>query len=350
MIKQRLHHFDVIKGIAILLVVMGHVMIMGIHQIDRAFLFKLISRIHMPLFFFISGYFCYKTTTDGKIIIPNIISKAKQLLIPFFCVSTLWIYYFPHSGIESPLNSTWSGLYSDVWKNGYWFTFTLFELICIYSSIITILNKLKNSLIQVVVLIMLCVSVYFISLYIDSEINSILSLSLVVQYMPIFFVGIIAKKYNKTFNSLLTNNISITTALILGSILMYYTCYYWEFPIDSLFTLEFATILVQISVVLVFLSVIKPLCESEFSKENPPKYLKILEYFGKESLAIYLLHYFFLFPMTAFRQPLIDMGLGFTPLLIISMVTAIVIIAIVLCVKSILCRSKLLSILLLGKN
>lgn len=328
---------------------MGHVMIMGIHQIDRAFLFKLISRIHMPLFFFISGYFCYKTTTDGKIIIPNIISKAKQLLIPFFCLSTLWIYYFPHSGIESPLNSTWSGLYSDVWKNGYWFTLTLFELFCIYCAIIPILNQLKNSISQVFILVILCVSVHFISHYINPEINSILSLSLVVQYMPIFFVGIIAKRFNMIFNSLLTNNFAITTALTLGSVLMYYTCYYWDYPTLPLCLAEYATILVQISVVLIFFSVIKPLCESEFSNENPSKYLKILEYFGKESLAIYLLHYFFLFPMTAFRQPLIDMGLGFTPLLIISLFTAILIIAIVLCVKSILCRSKVLSMLLLGK-
>lgn len=350
MTKQRLHYFDVIKGIAILLVVMGHVMIMGIHQIDRAFLFKLISRIHMPLFFFISGYFCYKTAENGKIIIPNIISKAKQLLIPFFCVSTLWIYYFPHSGIESPLNSTWSGLYCDVWKNGYWFTFTLFELLCIYCVIVPIFNRLKNTIMQIITLIIFCALFYYLSHNINPKISSILSISLMVQYMPIFFIGIIAKKHQVMFNSLLNSNIVITTALILGSVLMYYTCYYWEYPTLPLCLVEYATILVQISVVIVFFSVIKPLCESEFCKEKPSKLLKSFEHFGKESLAIYLLHYFFLFPMTVFRQPLIDMGLGFTPMLIISMVTAITIIAIVLCVKSILCHSKALSLLFLGKN
>ena len=43
--KQRLQHFDVIKGIAILLVVMGHVLIMGIHGLDKAFIFKFIEKL-----------------------------------------------------------------------------------------------------------------------------------------------------------------------------------------------------------------------------------------------------------------------------------------------------------------
>ena len=68
--KQRLQHFDVIKGIAILLVVMGHVLIMGIHGLDKAFIFKFIEKLHMPLFFFISGYFTFKMT-DNKVVLPN---------------------------------------------------------------------------------------------------------------------------------------------------------------------------------------------------------------------------------------------------------------------------------------
>ncbi|MGM9851956.1 MAG: acyltransferase family protein [Muribaculaceae bacterium] len=53
---RRLHHFDMLKGIAIAMVVMGHVLTMCIRDIDSAVAFKIISKTHMPVFFFISGY------------------------------------------------------------------------------------------------------------------------------------------------------------------------------------------------------------------------------------------------------------------------------------------------------
>ena len=62
MAKTRLHYFDVLKGLAIFMVVIGHVLTMCIRDIDSAVLFKLVEKIHMPLFFFISGYFTYKVT------------------------------------------------------------------------------------------------------------------------------------------------------------------------------------------------------------------------------------------------------------------------------------------------
>lgn len=349
MTNQRLHHFDVIKGIAILIVVMGHVMIFGIHKIDSAFIFKLTEKLHMPLFFFISGYFTYKLV-DGKIILPNIISRFKQLIIPFFCVSTLWIYYFPHSGIESPLNSTWHGLYTDYWKNGYWFTLCLFEMILLYSALVPLFNRVKSTLSQILLVIVVYVAIGLCTRIGNPYVNAYLGMPLLFQFLPIFFVGVLAKKYSSKFNALLTNNIAITTSILLGGFLLYYVCYYWEFPPLPHFVIEIVTSIVHIAVVLIVFSVVKPWCEQEFIKENPSRVIQILQYIGKESLAIYLLHYFFLFPMTALRQSMIDMGLQFVPFFIVSLVVSSVIIAISLGVKSIIEKSKLLSLLLLGKG
>ena len=41
---------DLLKGIAIFMVVMGHVLTMCIRGIDSAALFKIIGEVHMPLF------------------------------------------------------------------------------------------------------------------------------------------------------------------------------------------------------------------------------------------------------------------------------------------------------------
>ena len=291
--KQRLHHFDVIKGIAIILVVMGHVMYFGIHNIDKAFILKFLDKLHMPLFFFISGYFSYKIS-NNKIIFPNIYSRFKQLIIPFLCVSTLWIYYFPHSGIKSPLNASWEGLYSDVWKNGYWFTLTLFELILIYCTIVPLFNRIRNVAFQIAIVAVLYAIIGVFTTIGGASINASIGLPLIYQFLPIFFTGIFARKCTDKFNAVVTNNIAITTSILLGGFLLYYACYFWEFPQIPYSIVEFATSLAHIAMVIVAFSVIKPWSEKEFTTESPSKIIKLLQYIGKESLAIYLLHYFWL--------------------------------------------------------
>ncbi|MDE6109114.1 MAG: acyltransferase family protein, partial [Muribaculaceae bacterium] len=110
--KPRLHYFDMLKGIAIFMVVMGHVLTMCVREIDRATLFKFIGAVHMPLFFFISGWMTYRSDGRGA----ALGKRAAQLLVPMLFMSTLWIWYFPHSGLQSPLYSTFKGLWLETWK------------------------------------------------------------------------------------------------------------------------------------------------------------------------------------------------------------------------------------------
>ena len=70
--RHRIEHFDLLKGIAIFLVVMGHVITMCIRGLDAAFIFKLIEQVHMPIFFFISGYFTYKASAERTFITPGL--------------------------------------------------------------------------------------------------------------------------------------------------------------------------------------------------------------------------------------------------------------------------------------
>ena len=352
MTKQRLHHFDVIKGIAILLVVMGHVMILGIHDIDKAFIFKLLDKIHMPLFFFISGYFSYKFV-EGKMVGPNIFARFKQLIIPFFCVSTLWMYYFPHSGIESPFNATWIGLYTDPYKLGYWFTLCLFEILLIYCGVTFINNFIRKTWVQIIVLISIYILVATMSIYGNYYFVNIFGIEFIREFLPIFFIGVFASKYKGKFNTITQNQYAITASIIIGSLLIYFNCYFWEFnlgPRLELISRMISEIFLHISVVIILFTIIKPWSESEFAKESPSKIIKILQFFGKESLSIYLLHYFFIFPISSLRQPMIDMGLGFVPLMIVSLTISLVIIGVALGASSIISKSKLLSMLLLGKN
>ena len=73
--STRLHHFDIIKGIAILLVVMGHVILFGMDNMDKCLPFCIIASIHMPLSFFTSGWFSAKIDDRGKCVCPNILQR-----------------------------------------------------------------------------------------------------------------------------------------------------------------------------------------------------------------------------------------------------------------------------------
>ena len=81
---KRIKYIDIAKGIGILLVVMGHNDLMAIFP----FIKKLIFSFHMPLFFFLSGYFI-NTLTPFKVFFKK---RFNGLLKPFFF--TIFMIYF----------------------------------------------------------------------------------------------------------------------------------------------------------------------------------------------------------------------------------------------------------------
>lgn len=73
--NNRLVQWDMLKGIAIFLVVWGH-----LNQID--YIMNIIAVVHMPLFFVASGYFAVYTFSRNSI--ANVLKKKiKTLLVPF---------------------------------------------------------------------------------------------------------------------------------------------------------------------------------------------------------------------------------------------------------------------------
>ena len=305
----------------------------------------------MPIFFFISGYFTYKLCEDRKINTPNLFSRAKQLLIPFFVVSTLWIYYFPNSGLQSPFESTWEGLYFSVGKNGYWFTLCLFEVVLLYSVLTPILSICRRVLSRIVIILLSCTVLYALSKFVlPEQINSLIGMPLLCEFFPVFMFGVLAKSEQNTFDKIVASDVLITVSLLLGSVLMYFVCWYWEFSV-SIEIVDLAKQFLYICVIIVAIAVVKPWADRAFDENssNGNFMARLWEYLGTQSLAIYLLHYFFLFPMAVFREPLQGMNLNLVPTLIVSVFFASIIIVVTLGVAHIISKSKLLSLLLIGK-
>lgn len=65
-IKDRNENIDAVKGVAALLVVVGHIIQCIICKEDpfENMVFRIIYSFHMPLFMFISGYLSYREDFD----------------------------------------------------------------------------------------------------------------------------------------------------------------------------------------------------------------------------------------------------------------------------------------------
>lgn len=64
--KQRLLALDAIKGLAILMVIMGHICYFGVFNEtlkDSSYVFSMISAIHISFFIIVAGYFAQNVLT-----------------------------------------------------------------------------------------------------------------------------------------------------------------------------------------------------------------------------------------------------------------------------------------------
>jgi fucose 4-O-acetylase-like acetyltransferase len=139
--KERLEYIDALKGFAILLVVMGHVIPWSFQSFENVssmsptpvLLWKIIYSFHMPLFMFVSGFlFGQSHFVSPKEYILKMWKKTKMLLVPYIVCSIL-IY---------------------MWRGGrewtYWYLLTLLQLLILVGSINFFIEKIKNPQNQIV--------------------------------------------------------------------------------------------------------------------------------------------------------------------------------------------------------
>lgn len=81
--QKRIEFVDLFRAFGIILMIMGHVKFGG-------FFGKWIHAFHMPMFFFISGWFYKSPDNHGAVIVK----KARGLLLPYLCFETLQWFAF----------------------------------------------------------------------------------------------------------------------------------------------------------------------------------------------------------------------------------------------------------------
>lgn len=140
MAKERVNYIDALRGFAMYLVVLVHVLIFGFGMND-SFIKELFVTFHVPMFFLISGYVAYKGVDqwNGALFKKMIKKKTVMILIPS---TVFWILFvtFLCKGKLSP----WEYIVNKGFVT-YWFTFTLFALFLAYYVILLIANKFKRA-------------------------------------------------------------------------------------------------------------------------------------------------------------------------------------------------------------
>ena len=185
--KQRIEYLDAMRGFAMLLVVTGHVCLMctgiPLTGVIRAFI-----NLELPIFFTISGFFCYKTRDylSNRQICKFLYNKFILFVIsPLFFIA-LWIWL-----TDCSLQTV---LY-DQYKKGYWFTFTLFQCILIYILIKKSLTLFKvNSLIESGIFLLSGLMLYALATLLTGKIHDYRWITLFglnhMQYYLYFVYGI----------------------------------------------------------------------------------------------------------------------------------------------------------------
>lgn len=321
--KNRILWIDELKGFAIFLVIIGHVLISRFLPQFQP-LHTAIYSFHMPLFMFLSGIFAYKAleAVDNKCARRYLLRKTRQLLLPCISGGGLLCFFHHENYISQFLLK--GGAY-------YWYLLTLFEFLTIF-LLCYILNR-KSFLLWALIpwiIIMLLPA--------NSMVANLVSQANFTFTYPFFMYGYLFQKY-RLINGITISgkeclsNVCLLTILICLHIFVvkadYWTCVSYG--------IAFCVINIIIYLYVRIVSRIKS--------------ISIIGYFGKNSLGIYIVHYFFLgFTPFGIMESYTQSFLSVIQYTFVILAISILILLLSLLACSVIERNKITRNLLLGKQ
>ncbi len=187
--NQRNQIFDILKGIAIITVVLGHCLQYGngsdfIESRDffDNWLYKLIYSFHMPLFMIISGYFFYFSNNTKRSPVKVFRNRGIRLIMPLFIWNGIYylLHYMYNAGTASPFDQLVQYIGSSFMT--LWFLWAVF-----WCSLVFIIVKylFKDS-------ILVYLLIFLLTFFMPDGYN----LALYSFMYPFFLIGYFANRYN----------------------------------------------------------------------------------------------------------------------------------------------------------
>jgi len=195
--KERLGYIDLLKGVAISLMVMAHILL-GLKCNDQT-VSDFIYTFHMPLFMFMSGYVfdLKRKCIFGGVEFINIVKKRfLALIVP----GTLWmlIEYTSTGELSFP-----------------WFLRTLFEIVVVVYLMMWLTSNVKaNVWINIIALVFLYVILYVIKHLIErTAMDYVVNMARLQIFYPYFAFGYLFRRYE--WETLIEKYHIYTVALLL---------------------------------------------------------------------------------------------------------------------------------------
>lgn len=291
--KKRIEFIDAMRGFTIFTVMYSHILTFGFgaNFMFESFSYDRIIVIFMlPMFFFISGIVSYKKDQnwDSKFVFKYLKDKFITLIIPTTIIMLVYIYVFNYDILSS---------FFDNAKKGYWFTFSLFEFFLIYAiscflmQRLKLKNRIKNifligSSLLILILSMPTVSLNYLKL--DRDVFYLFSLS-EMKYYVYFIMGILVRQYFLKYQQILDSKYFFATILASCICITIFFVKHGMYA-NGLINHAFLLILGVLWLTIIFAFFRK--YENAFSKQY--RFGRIIQFMGRRTLDIYLLHYFFL--------------------------------------------------------
>lgn len=194
--KDRNQFIDIIRGIAMLLVVLGHTMTGCTVDSQQSLLFNIVWSLQMPLFILISGYVTKYSCTiwNVKGLFKYIKRRTVAYMLPWFVWSFLIRgIVFGQKGFLDIKSLIWN------MDSGYWFLATIWSISMIFgvaSYVAELVGKDNNLKKQMTLLI-----VYILGMVVLASIGILLGMSffaikLTLYYMPFYYLGYLYGQYD----------------------------------------------------------------------------------------------------------------------------------------------------------
>ena len=321
--KERIPEFDMFKGVAIVLVVCGHILSRNWENvIDNHPVYTWIYSFHMPLFFFISGYLI-DYTAGSRSICYGLKKKALSLLVPYF----IWCFaiapFINGAKLPSVIYVTTNADYR------YWFIYLLFLFSCIYYVGKLVFNKRYccGGIIIAIAIFGVGQLLYPCDIF-----------SRGLQFVLIYFFGVWASKTNLNEKAEIFKEPLLSLVLFAFIISSISYCHH-----DIEYLNKACKLISSFSICYIALYYI-----NNHSINMNNKVVKMISFIGNNSIVIYLTHFFFLQITSIAFMPKISLNPFWS--FFISLAISIVIIAVCLLLGKIVERFKWFNRLVYGRG
>lgn len=273
----RYQHIDRLKGFAMISVVMYHTILGSLndnwHYAENDPLSFLFYSYQMPLFMFLSGLMVTEARNGYKAL-----QKFMLFMVPCISFGILKTFVY-HSGILDFLSQDVKGGYWYLWVLAFFYVFLWASEVCLERIPTSwIKDIITAAAIYLMMRLMSTISPYLVS--------GILGLNSMISMWPFFMLGYLVRKYNWLHK---IYEMPIVYSLAILSIAPLYLIFSSKTFIHFIQLLNIA-----------FIIVLMVLFHAREKKESV--FEKMLGNIGRNSLDVYILHYFFL---SAINLPLL---------------------------------------------